>query len=72
LDFLVKLAQSTKGVLGARMTGAGFGGCTVNLVEKHLVKNFIECINVHYPEKFAIKPGVYELDSNMEVRVLIH
>ncbi len=40
LDLLVELASKTNGVLGARLTGAGFGGCTVNLVERDAVVRF--------------------------------
>lgn len=40
VDLLVELAQETKGVLGARMTGAGFGGCTINLVKKSAMDRF--------------------------------
>jgi galactokinase len=40
LDRLVELAQSQKGVLGARLTGAGFGGCTVNLVARDALTDF--------------------------------
>ena len=40
LDLLVELASRTKGVLGARLTGAGFGGCTINLVERDAVAGF--------------------------------
>jgi len=40
LDLLVELASRTTGVFGARLTGAGFGGCTVNLVERDAVAGF--------------------------------
>jgi galactokinase len=42
LDFLVETASSINGVLGARMMGAGFGGCTINLVEQNSVDAFVE------------------------------
>ena len=48
LDILVDSTQDLKGVLGARMTGAGFGGCTVNLVEKEYVDEFIELLSKRY------------------------
>jgi galactokinase len=48
LDVLVDSTLYLKGVLGARMTGAGFGGCTVNLVEKGYVDEFIETVSKRY------------------------
>lgn len=51
LDLLVSLAQKTPGVLGARMTGAGFGGCTVNLVEVKALASFRETILSGYRER---------------------
>ena len=44
LDFLVNVASSVDGVLGARMMGAGFGGCTINLVEQAKVEWFVETV----------------------------
>ncbi len=48
LDVLVDSTLYLNGVLGARMTGAGFGGCTVNLVEKDYVDEFIELVSKRY------------------------
>jgi len=48
LDLLVKLAREQNGVLGARMMGAGFGGCTINLVEKDALESFREKIRNGY------------------------
>ncbi len=42
LDLLVETAQSLPGCIGARLTGAGFGGCTVNLVEKSASAQFVQ------------------------------
>ncbi|KPJ54613.1 MAG: galactokinase, partial [Planctomycetes bacterium DG_58] len=42
LDVLVDAARKLDGVLGSRMTGGGFGGCTVSLVEKHAAETFVE------------------------------
>ena len=44
LDTLVDEARKVNGVIGARMTGAGFGGCTVNLVREESVDRFIHAI----------------------------
>jgi galactokinase len=48
LDLLVELAQALPGVLGARLTGAGFGGCTVNLVRADTLEAFREAVMARY------------------------
>jgi len=48
LDFLVDEAKKFGGVLGARMMGGGFGGCTINLVQKRRVNQFIETLSSAY------------------------
>jgi galactokinase len=55
LDILVEIAQKTAGVLGARMTGGGFGGSTVNLVKRECLEEFKENITVEYQQKTGIK-----------------
>ena len=65
LDFLVNLAMTTDGVLGSRMTGAGFGGCTVSLAQQDAVPLLVErCAS--YTARFGLEPGVFVLDSNLE------
>jgi len=59
LDLMVGIAWETEGVLGARMTGGGFGGCTVNLVEKDKVAGFKEKVSQGYREKTGISPEIY-------------
>jgi len=59
LDTLVELAWETEGVVGARMTGAGFGGCTVSIVKDEYVDNFKETIRVKYKEKIGYEPDFY-------------
>jgi galactokinase len=49
LDLLVELALDVEGVYGARLTGAGFGGCMVALVEKQAADNLINTIKTNYP-----------------------
>ncbi|MBQ6569220.1 MAG: galactokinase, partial [Clostridia bacterium] len=61
LDFLADFAQNTDGVYGARMTGGGFGGCTVNLVKKECVSVFTARISAAYKEKFDIIPEIYHI-----------
>ncbi|WP_245625638.1 galactokinase [Flagellimonas eckloniae] len=54
LDFLVDFSKSKKDVLGARMMGGGFGGCTLNLIHKDSVDNFVEKVAKAYKENFGI------------------
>ena len=59
LDFLVDTAAVIDGVFGARMTGGGFGGCTVNLVEEGAVKELKEISVKKYSEQFGFAPDFY-------------
>ena len=59
LDLLVALALNEEGVLGARMTGTGFGGCTINLAKKAYLEHFIEVISEEYKKKTGIIPEIY-------------
>jgi galactokinase len=66
LDFLNTLARNADGVLGARMTGAGFGGCTVNLVHKEAISGLEEQLNADYASRFNLTPTVFVLQGNLE------
>jgi galactokinase len=59
LDFLVDTAVAMEGVYGARMTGGGFGGCTVNLVEPAARNEFENKIADKYEERFGVRPQLY-------------
>ena len=59
LDLLVDLALKQEGVLGARMTGAGFGGCTVNLIEQNYIDGFKKSIKNEYKKITGINPDIY-------------
>jgi galactokinase len=59
LDLLVDLASSNPGVYGARMTGGGFGGCTVNLLRADDDASFEEHIALAYQEATGIIPEIY-------------
>lgn len=59
LDTLVELAWKHEGVLGARMTGAGFGGCTVALVKKDNADDFIKNVGQGYKEKIGYEASFY-------------
>lgn len=59
IDFLADTAHAVKGVIGSRITGGGFGGCTVNIVKNEALDEFRERINRDYLEKFGKEPGIY-------------
>lgn len=59
LDAMVEIARKIDGVLGARMTGAGFGGCTVNLVEKKSINQFQRMVMEEYKQETGIQPEIY-------------
>jgi galactokinase len=59
LDFLVEAASSIDGVLGARMMGAGFGGCTINLVEQKSVDLFVEAMKDRYRKRTGRANNAY-------------
>lgn len=59
LDLLVELAKGCAGVFGARMTGGGFGGCTVNLVTGDQVENFISMTTQAYERETGLKMEYY-------------
>ncbi len=59
LDVMVSLAQSLPGCYGARLTGAGFGGCTVNLVAEETAESFARDLAAGYTKKTGLKPEIY-------------
>jgi len=68
LDLMVELAGSCEGVLGARMTGGGFGGCTVNLVRSDTVGSFSQFITDEYRARAAIEPNIYAVETDDGVK----
>ena len=59
LDSLVEAAWKEKGTVGSRMTGAGFGGCTVSIVENDYVDSFIKNVGKKYKEKTGLEASFY-------------
>ncbi len=62
LDTLVEEAWKVDGVIGSRMTGAGFGGCTVSIVKDEAVDNFIERVGKAYKEKIGYAADFYVVE----------
>lgn len=62
IDVLVDLAWETEGVIGSRITGGGFGGCTVSIVKNDAVDNFISKIGAAYKEKVGHEAEFYVVD----------
>jgi galactokinase len=70
LDFLVEKAKKSNAVIGARMMGGGFGGCTINIVKNHLLDNFKKDITKLYSQKFNIKCSFYTVKLSQGTRLL--
>ena len=62
LDFLVGKAKESSYVIGARMMGGGFGGCTINLIEKGRAEDFKALVSKPYKEKFGKDCSVYTVE----------
>ena len=62
LDTLVEEAWKIEGVIGSRMTGAGFGGCTVSIVKEDAIDTFIEKVGAAYKEKIGYAADFYVVE----------
>ena len=62
IDILVDLAWNTPGVIGSRITGGGFGGCTVSIVKNDAIDTFIETIGTAYKEKVGHEAEFYTVE----------
>jgi galactokinase len=58
-DAMVAMAQDLPGLIGARLTGGGFGGCTINLVERSQAAAFAKELGRRYAAKFGIEPQIH-------------
>ncbi len=70
LNTMVEIAQSLPGCLGARLTGAGFGGCTANLVEKSTAEAFSAELARQYEAQTGLKPEIYICKASDGARLL--
>jgi galactokinase len=68
LDTLAYEARKLPGVVGSRMTGAGFGGCTVSIVRKNNVASFISDLSVIYTQKTGLIPDFYQPEISSGAR----
>jgi galactokinase len=59
LDYLVEICSVQEGILGSRMMGGGFGGCTINLIKNDYVRETSKIISEEYKITFGREPGVY-------------
>jgi galactokinase len=59
LDTIVDFCKTYKGCIGARMTGAGFGGCAIALVKKNQFDDFSQKLTTYYKNKIGYEPGVF-------------
>jgi len=70
LDFLVEQTKSNKNILGARMMGGGFGGCTINLIKKTEVANFKKEIDTNFKNEFNRDCSIYQVKLSKGTRVV--
>ena len=70
LDTLVEEAWKVEGVIGSRMTGAGFGGCTVSIVNESCVEDFIRSVGEAYKAKIGYAADFYVVEIGDGPRVL--
>lgn len=70
-DFLVAFSKTDSNVLGARQTGGGFGGCTLNIVHEDAVEEFIESASKAYKEEFGITLEAFEVKPSGGTSILV-
>lgn len=70
LDFLADLAEDSDAVIGARMMGGGFGGCTINLIQKDEITQFAEDVSKAFRSQFGRPCSIYQVKLGEGTRVL--
>ncbi|WP_069130283.1 galactokinase [Rhodohalobacter halophilus] len=70
LDILVEVAKKVEGVIGSRMMGGGFGGCTINLVRTNTVEQFKQEVSRDYLKQTGLKVEIYETTISDGTRVI--
>lgn len=70
LDFLVKNTKDNPNILGARMMGGGFGGCTINLIKKEEFKSFKKKISKQFKKQFGNECSVYSVKLSAGTKIV--
>lgn len=70
LDIMVEIATEQPGLIGARMTGGGFGGCTINLVQEESAAPFQQSVAAAYENRTRIHPEIYILRATEGVHAI--
>ena len=71
LDFLINEVKKFPAVIGARMMGGGFGGCTINLMAEQEMKRVTDLVTLSYQKQFAVTPGVYPVTPSAGTAMLV-
>ena len=71
IDCLAEIAQSVDGVIGSRMTGGGFGGCTVSLIETNRTAEILSAITNHYKAATGIEPTAFVTQPAQGAHILV-
>ena len=70
LDFLVDYSKKHNSVIGSRMMGGGFGGCTINLIHKDYIQYYIELITKAYEDQFDLELSCIETETSKGVSIV--
>ena len=70
LDFLVAYAKETPEIIGARMMGGGFGGCTINIIKKEAYKEVKKEIAKKFKKAFSIECSVYSVKMSQGTHIV--
>jgi galactokinase len=70
LDAMVEIACEQAGVFGARMTGGGFGGCTINLVVADEVDRFQKQVAAEYEKRTGVRPQIYICEASKGAEIV--
>jgi galactokinase len=70
LDIMVGIAMRQRGVLGARMTGGGFGGCTINLGETAYAQEFQHSLSAAYTSATGLHPDIYMCKASQGAEII--